>query len=148
MILACRFLSFFVSLPGFGIKIIPTFFLHLFLFFQLLFKYSCLHFLPKLSATPHPPPYTLNPFLLWFCSWVLYTSSLMTLPFFSPVISLPHPLWLLSVCSLFQYLWLYFFLLVCFVDYVTIIGRSYGICLSLPGLSHLVQCSPVPSMLS
>ena len=46
--------------------------------------------------------------LLWFCPCVLYTCFLMTLPWFSSTIPLPLPLWLLSVLSLFQCLWLHF----------------------------------------
>ena len=59
--------------------------------------------------TPDPTP-------LWLCPWVLCMCSLTTLLRFSPL-SLPLPLWLLSVCSLFPCLWFYFTcLLVCFVD--------------------------------
>ena len=101
-------------------------------------------FFPPLSL-PSPP--TLTPSLIWFCPWVFYTYDLTTLPPLSPVIILLPPLWLLSVCSLFQNLWLYcaclFVLLIRFHLQV----RSYGICLSLTGLFHLAQCSPVPSML-
>ena len=61
--------------------------------FLLSFKYSCLHF------TPTP---TLDPTPLWFCPRVLHTCSLKTLPLLSPIIPLPRPLWLLSVCSSFK----------------------------------------------
>ena len=73
----------------------------------LIFKYSCLCF----PTTTSPP--TLNPTPLWLCPWVLYTHSLTTLSLLSPIISLPPPLWLLSVCSLFLCLWLYFVCLSC-----------------------------------
>ena len=62
-------------------------------FFQIFFivvqvqlsPFSCHHFPP-----PHPPPpTTLIPILLWLCQWVLYTCSLMTLPFLFPIIPLP-----------------------------------------------------------
>ena len=71
--------------------------------FLLLFKYSCLHF----PATTFPCP-TLNPSPLWHCPWVLNTCCLMTLLLLSLIIPFPPPLWLLSVYSLFQCLWLYF----------------------------------------
>ena len=81
---------------------------HLFFFFivvpvQLsLFSH---HYFPL----PHlPPSPALTPSPLWLCPWVLYTCSLMILPLVSPIIALPPPLWLLSVCSSFQCLWLYF----------------------------------------
>ena len=56
--------------------------------------------------TPAPPILTSHPqtYPLRLCPWVLYTCSLMALPLFSPIIPLPPPLWLLSVCSLFQHL--------------------------------------------
>ena len=47
-------------------------------------------------------------FLPPLCPWALYTWSLMTLSLLSPLITFPPPLWLLSVCSVFQCLWLYF----------------------------------------
>ena len=60
---------------------------------------------------PHLPPLisppSLDPTSLWLCPCVLYTCSLMTLPPF-PHYLLPPPIWLLSVCSLFQCLSLYF----------------------------------------
>ena len=66
--------------------------------------FSYHHFSP-----PHPlPPPTLHPSPLWLCPWVLYTCSLMNLSLLSPVNPLPSPLRLLSLCSLFQCLWLYF----------------------------------------
>ena len=73
--------------------------------------FSCHHFPP-----PHPPPPpTLNSTSLWLCPWVLYTCSLMTLPPLSPIIPFPSPLWLLSICSLFQCLWMYFACLFCWL---------------------------------
>ena len=81
-------------------------------FFHCLFYhfYCCLYtvvsiFPSPLSPTPPIPPPALLPSPLWLCPWVLYTCSLTTLSLLSPVISLPPPL---SVCSLFQCLWLYF----------------------------------------
>ena len=47
-------------------------------------------FSPYYSPPLHPPqPPALNPSILWLCPCVLYTGSLMTLPFLSPVIPLP-----------------------------------------------------------
>ena len=86
-----------------------------------------------------------NPLCLW--PWVLYTCSLMTLPFHCPVISLPPLFWLLSLCSLFLCLWLYFARFFILLIRFHLEVRSYGICPSQPGLFHLAQCSPVPSML-
>ena len=90
-------------------KIFNFFSVYIYIF--LLFKNYCSSTAP-LSRHHFPPPYpppppTLNPNPLWLCPWVLYTCSLMTLPLLSPVITLPLPLWLLSVCSLFQCPWLY-----------------------------------------
>ena len=82
--------------------------------FLLLFKYNCLPFHPT-TAPPIPAshPWT---YPLWLCLCVLYTCSLMDCPLFSPIIPLPTLLWLLSVCSLFQCLWLYFASLFVFID--------------------------------
>ena len=66
-------------------------------------------FSPHHPPLPHRPSHpTLNPTHLWLCPWDLYACSLMTLPLLSPIILLALPLWLLSVCSLFQCPWLYF----------------------------------------
>ena len=73
----------------------------------------------------------------------------MTLPLCSPIITLPLPtLWLLSACSLFQCLWFYFACLFVLLIRFHLYVRSYGVCLSPPGLFHLAQCSPDPPMLS
>ena len=84
-----------------------------FYIFLLLFKYSCLHFhplhLPSLHRAPstHPsPPPTLEPTTPFGFDCVSFIH--VGDPSLSPVIPLPQPLWLLSVCSLFQCLWLYF----------------------------------------
>ena len=50
---------------------------------------------------------------------------------------LPSPLWLLSVCSSFQCLWLYFAYWFILLIRFHLKIRSHGICLSLPGLLHL-----------
>ena len=63
----------------------------------------------------HLPYSFLAPLSRCLCPWVLYTCSLMTLLLLSPVISLPPSLWLLSVCSLFPCLGLYFVCLFCWL---------------------------------
>ena len=67
----------------------------------LLFKYSCLHFQP---THPRLPPSNLSPLVLSVCP--LYRS-LDGPSSIIPHYPSPSPLWLLSVCSLFQCLWLY-----------------------------------------
>ena len=55
----------------------------------------------------------------------------MTLPLFSPIIPLPPPLWLLSVYSLFQCLWLYFAcLFVFFIRFLIFIFLTFFYCCS------------------
>ena len=61
----------------------------------------------------------------------------MALPLFSSITPLSPPLWLLSVCSLFQCLWLYFAGFFVLLIRFHLKARSCGICLSLPGLFHL-----------
>ena len=56
--------------------------------FFFLFFYCCSSTVVSIFPPPLSP--TLNPSLLWLCPWVLYTCSLMTLPFLSP--SIPSPL--------------------------------------------------------
>ena len=76
-------------------------FLNLFVFFIVV--------LVQLSPfSPHHAPHPPQTYPLWLCPYVLYTCSLMALPLISPIILLSPPLWLLSVCSLFQCLWFYF----------------------------------------
>ena len=72
-------------------------------------------FSPHYSSPSHPQSYS-----LWLCPWDLYIYSLTTLTLFSPLSI--SSLWLLSVYSLFQSLVL-FGSLVCFVDYVPLIGE-------------------------
>ena len=83
----------------------------IYLFFNIIFYCSStvVSISPHHSPPPYPPPPpNLNPSPLWLCPCVLYTCSLMILPFLSFIIPFPPPLWLLSVCSLLQRLWLYF----------------------------------------
>ena len=92
---------------------------------------------------PHPtPPLALNPILFWPCPWVPLYMFLH-----DPPPSFPHylpPLSpLVTVCSLFQCLWLYFACLFVLLIRFHLYVRSY-ICLSLPSFFHLAQCSSVP----
>ena len=77
---------------------IVTFFVVVFAQVQLS-PFSRHHFLPSHPQSYPPLALSMDP----------YTCSLTTLPLLSPVIPLCPPLWLLSVCSLFQCLWLYLF---------------------------------------
>ena len=85
------------------------------------------------------PPPTLNPSPVWLCPWVLYTCSLAALPFISPITPLPLPLWLLSVCSLFQWLWF------CF-SHVFVLSIRFHLEVILLVLSWGIICgvSPIP----
>ena len=101
---------------------LPNFFF--FVFVQVQLSPLSPHQYPR--PQPSPPP-TLDPTPLWLCPCVLYTCSLMTLPLFPPLSPSPHPLWSLSVCSLFKCLWFYFAHLLVFVvvvvDQVPLIGE-------------------------
>ena len=110
------------------------------LFKIFIFFFYCSSIVVSIFPPPLPPSHpspspTLILHLLWLCPCVLCTCSLMTLPLFP--FCFPRPFCLLSVCSLFQRLWIYvaclFVLLIRFHIYV----RSYGICLLPPGLHHL-----------
>ena len=82
-------------------------------------------FLRALSPAPPTPTSHLQSYPpLWLCPWVLYTCSLMTLPFF-PIIHLLPPPQLLSICSLFQCLWLYFSCLLVLLIRFHLLVRSY-----------------------
>ena len=106
-------------------------------------------FMVQLQLSPFPPttlPCPTHPHLLhsvlplhWCCPWVLYTCSLMTLPLHSPVIPLPPPCWLLSVCSLFHCLGYNFTCLCVWLIRFHLHVRLCGTCLSLLGLFHLTQ---------
>ena len=102
--------------------------------FLLLFKYSCLRFhptMPPYPTHPHLPPSNPPPLALPMCPLYVFLNG----P--SPIIPLPSPLWLLSVCSLFQCLWLYFACLFVLIIRFHLQVRSYGISLSPPGLFQL-----------
>ena len=73
-----------------------------FLFFLLLFKDSCLHFPATIFLHPthcYHPPSTLPPLALSMGPLYMFLDD--PSPFF-PHYPLPAPLWLLSVCSLYQ----------------------------------------------
>ena len=124
------------------------------LFKQYPFFYCCLiTVVPIFPITPPCPIHRTShlqsstlPAPGYLCPWVLYTCSWTTLPLFSPVIPLPSP-WLLSVCSLFQCLWLYFACLFVLLIKFHLKVRSYGVCFLPPGLFHLPRYFLVPSML-
>ena len=73
---------------------------------------------PSCSTHPYLPPWTPPAFGLVHGSLHIFLDDLSTVSSFYP---LPSPLWLLLVCSLFQCLQLY--CVVCFVNYVQIIGE-------------------------
>ena len=97
------------------------YYVSLFSLFLMLLKYSCLHFPPSTASAPPIPTSHPRTHTLWLCPRVRYTCSLMILPLLSPVIRLPLSLWLLSICSLFQCLWLYI-LLACLFHWL---GSTY-----------------------
>ena len=78
-----------------------------FFFLQTIFFYCCSSTVISIFPLPlpHGPPLILRPFGFVHVSFIHVPWQ--PLPF-SPIIPLPTPLWLLSVCSLFQCLWLYF----------------------------------------
>ena len=91
------------------LKIVLFIYLFIYLFTYLLtylFMYVVQVKLSPFSPhhTPRPPIPASHPrtYPLWLCPCVFYTCSLMALPLFSPIIPCPTPLWLLSICSLFQ----------------------------------------------
>ena len=79
-------------------------FLHFFIVLQVqLSPFSCHHFPPPPTPTPHNqscPSLTLSMVTLY----MFFDNLSLSYPHYSP----PPPLWLLSVYSLFQCLWLYF----------------------------------------
>ena len=99
-----------------------------------------------LPCPTHPHlPHSIPPLSLSMGPLYMFLGDLSSsLPCYLPF----PPFWLLSVCSLFQCLCLYFACLFVLLIRFYLQMRSYGICLSPPGLYHLAQCSPDPSMLS
>ena len=107
-------------------------------FFPFFKKNSCSStivsiFIPPFHSGPtHPglPPLNLTPLALSMCPLYKFLDG----P--SCIIPLPSPLWLLSVCSLFQCLWLSFARLFVLLIRLHLQVRSYGISLSMPGFSN------------
>ena len=99
---------------------------------------------PQPSSPPSPihPPcffpgvlvFIYTPLVFFLC--VLYNCSYKPFPLFP--CNLPHsPLWSLSACFHFQCVCLYFaFLFILLIRFLLKV-RSYGVCLSPPGLFHL-----------
>ena len=99
------------------------FFFYLFL---LLFKYSFLPFPPALPTTAAlPPPSRFHPHLV-----IVHVSFIIVPANPSPfsLIILSRPLWLLSACSQYQCLWLYFACLFVSLIRFQLKVTSYGIC--------------------
>ena len=72
------------------------------------FSYTCPNFFP--IALPSPIPthsHSIFPHIVHAHEYSIHTPWLAPSPS-SPIISLPHPLWSLSVCSLYPCLWFYF----------------------------------------
>ena len=91
---------------------------------------------PPCSTHPHLPPSILSPFGFVHGSFIMFLDNLSpSFPRYSPPTSpmVTITLFFISVSLVI------FCLLVCFVDQVPLIQylRSYGICLSPPGLFHL-----------
>ena len=98
-----------------------NFLMHLFFFFKLLSTVVSIFTAPCPPALPIPTSYPWT-YPLWLCPCVPYTHSLKAFTLLFPIIALPLPLWLLSVCSLFQCLWLYFA-----VDQKTVVHLHNGV---------------------
>ena len=102
-----------------------NFFFFLLLFFIVL-QVQLSPFLPPYPPGPSIPTSHPLSYPLWLCPCAVYTCSLRALPLFSPIISLPSTLWLLSDCSLFQCLWLYFVCLFVLLISLHLQVRSHG----------------------
>ena len=89
---------------------------------------------PQPPIHSHLSPLNLPPLALSMCPLYMFLDG-PSLIF--PNYPSPPPLWLLSVYSLFECLWLYFAWLFVLLIRFHLQVRSYGICLSPPGLFHL-----------
>ena len=108
------------------------------MYFLLLFKYSCLNFFPTRHPTHNPSlPPTLEPTPFGIVRVSFIHVPIWPFPYFPPLSLFPLPLWLLSVCFLFQCLWLYFACLFVLLIRFHLHVRSYGICILPPDLFHL-----------
>ena len=112
---------------------------HFFLFFFFIIDtVTNVHISPTLPTSTHSlPPFFSGHHHTVVCVDRLFIYVLWLIP--SPSLiqnSLPTPLWQLSVCSTYSYLWFYFVRrLFCWLDFT---NKSYCISLSLTGLFHLV----------
>ena len=97
-------------------------FIFIFMFIYCFSVITVLPFPPLLIPTPSSPTPTVTPPPLAMPMSLLSIFLCFLLPHLSHIIHLPHPLWSLSVCSFFPRLVL-FFLFVCVVDYVPLIGK-------------------------
>ena len=86
------------------------------------FYFYCSSTVVSILTPPQPPASHLQTYPLWLCPCVLYTCSLMDLPFFPHFPSLPSPLVAVSLFFISMFL-VVFCLLVCFVDQVPLIGE-------------------------
>ena len=111
-----------------------SFFFHFVVFYWCSSTLVCLSPSPLLPSHPHLSCLTRPNLDLCMCPLYLF---LKTVHHFPPFICPPCPLWLLTVCSSFQCLWLYFACLFVLLIRSHLKVRSYGICLSPPGLFHL-----------
>ena len=93
-------------------------------------------FLPPLPSSPVPPfhPWSYPPLTLFVCPLYMFLDDPSL---FFPFILLLPPLWSLSVCSLFQCLWLYFACL-----FFCWLGSTYRWPNSIRAASLIVCCSP------
>ena len=102
----------------------------------LLFNYSCLHFPPTppptTPAKPISPPCFHPP-----CPGFVHVSLIVVPENSSPRYPFLPPLWLLSNCSQFLCLWLYFACFFLLLIMFQLKVRSYDICPLPPGLLHL-----------
>ena len=115
--------------------------------FLLLFNYSCPHIAHTTCTllTHLNLPHSMLTFG-WLSQWLLYTCHLMTHPLLSSVILLPLPS---DYCQFVVYFHVFgSILLAClFCGYVPFIGEIIWYLFFTAWLFHLIQYSPVPSVL-
>ena len=108
-----------------------------FLYFSPVVQLQLSHLFLHCSPLSHPHhSHSHSPDIVHAYESSICVPLLATSPF-PPVIPLPLSLWLVSVCSLFPSLWFYFAHLFVLLISFYLQGRSYDICLLLPGLFHL-----------
>ena len=127
----------FTKLRKFSFIVFLFFSYILFFLYFFIVQVHCLHFLsttPHHPSNTHLPPLIIPSLALSMCPSYMFPDG--PSPIF-PLLPLPTPLWLLSVCSFLLCLWFYFScLFVLFIRFHLQV-RSYGICLSPSGLFHL-----------